>query len=80
MIFRPRSIIGTITGSRQDLRDVVALAQAGKLAPVPVTRMPKDAANAALELLKSGNVVGRIVLEQAGLRPNTSSQLAAARA
>jgi propanol-preferring alcohol dehydrogenase len=63
MIFRPRSIIGTITGSRADLRAVVALAQSGKLPPVPVTRMPKDSANEALELLKTGNVVGRLVLE-----------------
>jgi len=65
MIFRPRSIIGTITGSRQDLRDVVALAQSGKLEPVPLTRIPKDEANGALDLLKSGKIIGRIVLESA---------------
>jgi hypothetical protein len=29
---------------------------------VPVTRMPKDAANRALELLKHGQVIGRLVL------------------
>jgi len=63
LIFRPRSIIGTITGSKQDLRDVVALAQSGKLAPLPVTKMPNDQANEALELLKSGQVTGRLVLE-----------------
>jgi alcohol dehydrogenase/propanol-preferring alcohol dehydrogenase len=62
MIFRPRSIMGTITGSRQDLREVIALAQSGKLAPLPVTRMPKDDANKALRLLATGQVVGRIVL------------------
>ncbi|MCK9503769.1 MAG: alcohol dehydrogenase [Porticoccaceae bacterium] len=64
LIFRPRSIIGTITGSKQDLRDVVALAQSGKLAPLPVTRMPKDQANEAMALLKSGQVTGRLVLEE----------------
>lgn len=64
MIFRPRSIIGSITGSREDLRAVVALAQSGKLASVPVTRMPKDSANEALELLQSGSVIGRLVLEE----------------
>ena len=63
MIFRPRSIIGAITGGRQDRRDVVALARSGKLAPAPLTRMPKDEANGALELLKSGKIVGRIVPE-----------------
>jgi propanol-preferring alcohol dehydrogenase len=62
MIFRPRSIMGTITGSRQDLREVISLAQSGKLAPLPVTRMHKDEANEALNLLAAGKVVGRIVL------------------
>jgi len=63
LIFRPRSIIGTITGSRQELREVLALAQAGKLAAVPTTRMPLDAANQALDMLEHGQVVGRIILE-----------------
>ena len=62
LIFRPRSIIGSITGSRQDLREVIALAQSGKLAPIPVTRMPADEANRALQRLAAGGVVGRIVL------------------
>jgi alcohol dehydrogenase, propanol-preferring len=65
MIFRPRSIIGNITGSRQDLREVIALAQSGKLAPVPITRMPKDSVNEALDLLHHGHVHGRLVLEGA---------------
>ena len=65
MIFRPRSIIGTITGSRQDLRDVIALTQSGKLAPVPITCMPKDSANEALDRLHLGHVHGRLVLEGA---------------
>jgi alcohol dehydrogenase, propanol-preferring len=65
MIFRPRSIIGSATGSQQDLRDVLALAQAGKLKPIPVTVMPKDDANAALMKLKAGEATGRLVLEGA---------------
>lgn len=67
LIFRPRVIMGTITGRRQDLRDVIALAQAGKFVPFPVTRMPKDSANEALTLLTEGKVVGRIVLEEEGV-------------
>jgi len=62
MILRPRSIIGSITGSRQDLREVIDLAQAGRLAPVPITRMRFDEANQALQTLEAGQVVGRIVL------------------
>ena len=63
LIFRPRTIIGTITGSRQELREVIALAQSGRFAALPVTRMPKDSVNSALDLLERGQVIGRIVLE-----------------
>ncbi|WP_203075711.1 alcohol dehydrogenase [Falsiroseomonas ponticola] len=63
MIFRPRSILGSATGSPQDLREVIALAQSGRLAPIPITRMPRSRANEALQLLHDGKVTGRIVLE-----------------
>jgi propanol-preferring alcohol dehydrogenase len=62
MIFRPRAIQGSATGNPQDLREVVALAQSGKLKPIPVTVLPKDEANAALRMLRDGGVNGRIVL------------------
>jgi len=66
MIFTGRSIIGSPTGTLQDLKDVVALAQSGKLKPIPIERMPASAAadaNAALTRLKRGEVTGRLVLE-----------------
>ena len=63
MIFKGLSIMGSVTGTIQDLRDVVALAQSGALKPVPITRMPKDSANEALDRLRAGQAVGRIVLE-----------------
>lgn len=63
MIFRPRTVQGSATGAPGDLRQVAALAQSGKLKPIPVTRMPKDQANQALHLLEKGQVSGRIVLE-----------------
>lgn len=62
MIFRPRSIIGSATGSLSDLAAVIELAKAGKLAPVPVNPMPKDQANEAIERLEHGHVTGRIIL------------------
>ena len=65
MIFRPRTILGTATGSPQDLRDVVALAQSGKLKPIPLTLLPKAQANEALHMLEDGQVRGRIVLTTA---------------
>jgi alcohol dehydrogenase/propanol-preferring alcohol dehydrogenase len=62
MVFRAATIQGSYTGTMQDLRDVIALAKAGKLKPLPVTRLPKDCANEALERLDRGQVTGRLVL------------------
>jgi propanol-preferring alcohol dehydrogenase len=62
MVFRGLSVAGSLTGSPQDLREVMALAQSGKLAPLPVTRVPKDEANTALARLEAGTVIGRLVL------------------
>jgi propanol-preferring alcohol dehydrogenase len=62
MVFRGLSVEGSLTGSPQDLRDVVALAQSGKLAPLPVTLLPKDGANEALSRIHDGTVTGRLVL------------------
>ena len=62
MVFRGLSVQGSLTGSPQDLREVIALAQSGRLAPLPVERLPKDDANAALARLEEGTVTGRLVL------------------
>lgn len=63
MIFRPRAILGSATGSLADLHDVVALARSGRLAPIPLERMPRESANEALARLREGRSRGRIVLE-----------------
>lgn len=62
MVFRTITVHGSVTGTPQDLRDVIALAKAGKLAPIPVTRLPRNSANKALALLRGGEVTGRLVL------------------
>lgn len=62
LIFRPRAVQGTLTGNPQHLRDVVALARSGKLKPIPVTVMPRDQVNEALQMLNDGRVNGRVVL------------------
>lgn len=62
MVFKPRTVQGSATGTVGDLRAVVALAQSGKLKPIPLTILPKDAANSALHMLENGQVRGRIVL------------------
>jgi D-arabinose 1-dehydrogenase-like Zn-dependent alcohol dehydrogenase len=59
---RPLAIRGSYVGNLGELQELVALAQSGKLALIPVTRRPLDDANAALMALKAGKVDGRIVL------------------
>jgi len=62
MIFRAQSVLGSNTGTLEDLRAVVALAQAGTLAATPVREFPKDQANAALMALQDSRITGRAVL------------------
>lgn len=66
LIFRATTIMGNNTGSVADLQEVARLAREGKLAPLPVTRLPKDEANAALMRLRDGRVTGRLVLTADG--------------
>jgi alcohol dehydrogenase/propanol-preferring alcohol dehydrogenase len=54
--------MGSNTGNLAELQEVARLAREGRLAPLPVTTMPKDQANAALMRLREGRVTGRIVL------------------
>ena len=56
---RAIGIVGSYVGSLQELKEVVALAKKRKLKPMPVETRPADEANAALEDLKAGRVVGR---------------------
>ncbi len=62
VVLRCLTVEGSLTGTQQDLREVVALAQSGKLKPLPVTRLPKDEANQALTRLEQGKATGRLVL------------------
>ena len=56
------TIEGTLTGTLAQARDLIALAQAGKLAPIPIRERPMQEAQAALDDLRAGRVVGRVVL------------------
>jgi D-arabinose 1-dehydrogenase-like Zn-dependent alcohol dehydrogenase len=60
---RAIGIIGSYVGNPQELKEVVALAKKGKLKPLPVETRSGAEANAALEDLKSGRIVGRVVLD-----------------
>jgi D-arabinose 1-dehydrogenase-like Zn-dependent alcohol dehydrogenase len=60
---RAIGIVGSYVGSLQELKEVVALAKKGKIRPSPIETRPADQANAALEDLKAGRVLGRVVLD-----------------
>ena len=60
---RAIGIIGSYVGSLQELKEVVALAKRRKLKALPIDTRPAAQANAALEDLKAGRVLGRVVLD-----------------
>ncbi len=60
---RAIGIIGSYVGNLQELKEIVALAKKRKLKPLPIETRPAAQANAALEDLKAGRVVGRVVLD-----------------
>ena len=60
---RAIGIVGSFVGTLQELKEVVALAQKGGLKPLPVETRPAAQVNQALEDLKAGRIVGRVVLD-----------------
>jgi alcohol dehydrogenase/propanol-preferring alcohol dehydrogenase len=63
MAMRALTVQGSYVGNPKELRELVALAQSGKVPAIPVTLMPQAEANAALMRLRDGHVNGRIVLK-----------------
>ncbi|CEJ94347.1 hypothetical protein VHEMI09885 [[Torrubiella] hemipterigena] len=61
-VFKGLTIYSNITGTLEELEQVVKLANDGKLNPIPVVKMPWDQVNEAMDLLKSGRAQGRIIL------------------
>jgi D-arabinose 1-dehydrogenase-like Zn-dependent alcohol dehydrogenase len=56
------SIQGTYVGSLQDAKEVIALAQSGKLGAIKITKRPMDEANEVLDSMRRGEILGRVVL------------------
>jgi alcohol dehydrogenase len=57
------TIEGTMTGTLAEAEEMMALARAGKIPPVPIVERPLGAAQASLDELRSGHgVIGRVVL------------------
>ena len=62
MATRSLTVQGSYVGNPRDLHALVNLAKEGKVDPLPVTPMPRDHVNDALNRLRGGHVAGRIVL------------------
>lgn len=58
-------IQGSYVGSLQELREVVALAKAGKIKPLPLERRAAEKISETLDQLKAGSLIGRVVAQLA---------------
>jgi alcohol dehydrogenase len=56
------TIEGTLTGTLAQARELIELARAGNIAPIPTHDRPFGEAQAAIDDLRAGKVVGRTVL------------------
>jgi alcohol dehydrogenase len=61
------TIEGTLTGTLAEARELIDLARSGKLHTIPMHERPLGDAQAALDDLRAGRVVGRTVLSPEGL-------------
>lgn len=62
-IQRALTIQGSHLGSVAELNTVIALAREGKLRPIPIQKRPLSEVSRALDELKAGVILGRVVLE-----------------
>ncbi len=65
MALREVTVGGSYVGNPKQLRELVALAQTGKLKPLNISSVPMADANDALMRLRAGKVTGRVVLQAA---------------
>lgn len=60
---RMLTLKGSYVGTLDELKALVGLVQAGRIPAIPVAARPLDEANAALDDLRRGRIVGRVVLQ-----------------
>jgi D-arabinose 1-dehydrogenase-like Zn-dependent alcohol dehydrogenase len=63
LIQRAITIQGSYVGTVAELKEVVALARARKLKPIPIEKRPLSEVSRSLEQLKAGTIIGRVVAE-----------------
>jgi len=61
-VLKAMTVEGTLTGTLQEANELMALARARKIEPPPIHERPLAEAQAALDDLRAGRVVGRTVL------------------
>jgi alcohol dehydrogenase len=61
-VLKAMTVEGTLTGTLQEARELMAMARAGRLAAPPITERPLSEVQSALDDLRGGRVVGRIML------------------
>ncbi len=59
---RPLTLQGSYVGKLEELRELVELVKVGKLSSIPVSTRPMSEANAAIQDLHHGRIIGRQVL------------------
>ncbi len=57
-----RTMMGSYVGTLEEMHELMALVRDGKVPPIPYEVRPLQEANAALEDLRAGKVIGRVVL------------------
>jgi D-arabinose 1-dehydrogenase-like Zn-dependent alcohol dehydrogenase len=55
-------IVGSVTGSPGEMKEMMDLVTAGKVTPVPIVKRTLDEADATLQELRKGLIMGRAVL------------------
>lgn len=53
---------GSYVGTLEDLKELIGLAQAGKVPPIPVASRPLEEANEVFDDMINGRILGRVVL------------------
>jgi len=61
-VLKAMTIEGTLTGTLAEAREIIELAKAGKISAPPIAERPFAAAQATLDDLRAGRIVGRVVL------------------
>jgi alcohol dehydrogenase len=59
---KARTIEGILTGTLAEAEDLLALVRGGAAVPIPIAERPLAQAQSALDDLRAGRVVGRVVL------------------